>query len=111
MKLMPIITLFVSCFNSKGVSVLRFCQPEYKLKCFIYNNHFVIFLILCIQFFFLIFQFVIRQNTTKKTLEDAANTSMKAETPVEKKKNFYQYKNRDGPTALGTKELPVVCIY
>jgi len=52
-----------------------------------------------------------KPSKTSTDTPDAANTSMKAETPVEKKKNFYQYKNRDGPTALGTKELPVVCIY
>ena len=50
-----------------------------------------------------------RKNPEKSSVETP--DASKAETPAEKKKNYWAYKNRDGPTSLGTKELPKVLNY
>ncbi|XP_066912084.1 replication factor C subunit 1-like [Clytia hemisphaerica] len=42
-----------------------------------------------------------------KLVEDTPDSSVKPETPnTDKKKNYWSYKNREGPSALGSKELP-----
>ena len=45
----------------------------------------------------------------KKMKDDQIESkSAETSTPVEKKKNYWAYKLRDGPAALGSKELPKV---
>ena len=45
-----------------------------------------------------------------KLVEDTPEPSAKPETPgtAGKKNNYWSYKNREGPSALGSKELPRV---
>lgn len=58
------------------------------------------------QFFSL--PYLVKTPQRKKNLDKSSVDTPDAETPVEKKKNYWAYKNRDGPSSLGSKELPKV---